>query len=194
MRSSWRNILFRTNNNEVQVFGAPTSSEQSEKTIQHITEKFPNKKITSVYVTHLHGDHIAGLGSYAKIGALIRADAYTIEAIKEYPPFSDQIHTFKFHTIKHEQSIDGVSFYVLENAHSKRQSFAFFNESGLIYQADFLQIPFDNTLTKVLPAHTGVFIDFVRSKQLPVRRIVGHHFNYNISLKVMDKASQANMM
>jgi len=189
--SANRNTLFKVNNNEIMVFGAPISSEFAQRTIEIIQAKFPKKKITSVYVTHPHGDHIAGLSAYAKRGATIFADAYTVSAIKAYPYFSEDMAKFKFKTITHEEEIEGADFYVLENSHSKRQSFVHFPESGIIYQADFLEVAFDNTIPKVIPSYTKTFIDFVRSKQLTINRIVGHHRNNNISVSVMNKTYNA---
>ena len=90
--------------------------------------------------------------------------------------------------------IDGARFYVLENTHSKRQSFVHFKDSGIIYQEDFLEVAFDNTIAKVIPNYTKTFIDFVRSKKLEFSRIVGHHYNNNISVEVMNKTYDANMM
>jgi len=190
---AWRNNLFKVNGDEIMVFGAPVNTELAEQNIQLIQRKFPTKKISSVYVTHPHSDHIAGLPAYAKRGIIIRADAYSIEAIKAYPPFADNIATFKFQTIEHDQILDGVHFYVLENTHSKLQSFVHFKDSEIIYQADFLEVAFDNTIANELPSYTKTFINFVRSKQLKFSRIVGHHNNNNISVEIMNKAYDANM-
>jgi phosphoribosyl 1,2-cyclic phosphodiesterase len=189
--SASRNVLFKINDAEIMVFGAPVSPELAEQTIKLILNQFPNKKITSVYVTHPHSDHIAGLLAYTKRGIVIRADAYSISAIKAYPLFSKDISTFKFQTIKHNQVIDGVHFYVLENSHSKRQSFVHFKNAGIIYQADFLEVAFDNSIAKVIPNFTKTFIDFIRGKSLNFSRIVGHHRNNNISVEVMNKTYDA---
>lgn len=131
---------------------------------------------------------------YAKKGIVVRADAYSVEAIKAYPDFSNDIAMFKFETIEHNEMVDGVRFYVLENTHAKRESFAYFKASGIIYQADLLEVAFDNTMAKVIPNTTKTFIDFVRSKQLNFNRIVGHHRNNNITLKVMNKAYDGYIM
>lgn len=191
--SAWRNTLFKVNGDDIMVFGAPVSIVLAEKTIALIHEQFPNKKITSVYVTHPHSDHIAGLPAYAKLGIVIRADAYSISAIKAFPYFADDIASFQFQTIEHNQMIDGARFYVLESPHAKKQSFVHFKDSGIIYQADFLEIAFDNNIAKVLPNYTKTFIDFVRNKQLNINRIVGHHRNNNISVDIMNEAYEANM-
>jgi hypothetical protein len=192
--SSWRNILFKVNDDEIMVFGAPISPKLAEQTIKLINSQFPKKEITSVYVTHPHSDHIAGLSAYAKRGIVIRADAYSIAAIQAYPPFAEQAMNFNFQTVEHDKVIDGVLFYVLENTHSKRQSFAYFNDSGIIYQADFLEVAFDNTVPKVLPSYTKPFIDFVRGKKLKINRIVGHHHNNNISVDVMNRIYDVKSM
>lgn len=191
--SAKRNSLFKVNGDEIMVFGASGYPTLAEQTIKLILDQFPKKKITSVYVTHPHGHQIAGLKIYVDQGIEIIADEYSIAAIKAYPPFADDITRFKFRIIEHEQIIDGAHFYVLENLHSKRQSFVHFKNSGIIFQAHFLHIPFDNTIAKVIPNYTRTFIDFVRSKQLKVNRIVGNYRNNNISVEVMNKTYDAIM-
>jgi hypothetical protein len=186
------NNLFKVDSDEITVFGGSFSLERAEETINLILSQFPKHKITSVYVTHPHTNNIAGLLAYAKRGIRIRADAYSIAAIKDYPPFTSDIAKFKFQTIEHNQVINGVSFYVLENSHSKRQSFVHFNESDIIFQADFLRIDFDNTIPKVIPSYTTTFIDFVRNKGLQVSRIVSYRSNNNISVEVMNKTYEAH--
>jgi len=148
--SASRNSLFKVNGDEIMVFGASGYPSLSERTIKLINEQFPKKKITSVYVTHPHGYEIGGLKVYAELGIEILADDYSIAAIKAYPDFADDIAKFKFRTIEHEQTIDGAHFYVLENMHSKRQSFVHFKDNGIIFQADFLHVAFDNTIAKVI--------------------------------------------
>ena len=192
--AAWRNTLFKVNGDEIMVFGGPVNSALAEETIKLILGQFPKKKITSVYVTHPHTDHIAGLPAYSKRGITIHADAYSVAAIKAFPLFANDIATFKFKTIEHEQIIDGARFYVLENSHAKRQSFVHFEDSGIIYQADFLTVALDNTTAKILPNYTKTFIDFVRGEKLKFSRIVGQQFNNNISVDVMNKAYSANMM
>jgi len=191
--SARRNSLFKVNGDEIMVFGASGNPRLAEKTIKLILDQFPKKKITSVYVTHPHGHQIAGLKVFVDQGIEIIADEYSVAAIKAYPRFADDITTFKFQTIEHEQIIDGAHFYVLENMHAKRQSFVYFKDSGIIFQAHFLHIAFDNTIAKVIPNYTRTFIDFVRSKQLKFNRIVGNYRNNNISVEVMNKTYDANM-
>ncbi len=191
--SAWRNSLFKVSGDEIMIFGASGNPALAEKTIKLIGEQFPTKKITSVYVTHPHGYVIDGLNVYAEQGIEILADDYSIAAIKAYTGFADDINKFKFRTINHEQIIDGAHFYVLENMHSKRQSFVHFKDSGVIFQADFLHIAFDNTIAKVIPNYTRTFIDFVRNKQLKFNRIVGNYQNNNITVEVMNKTYDALM-
>lgn len=192
--SANRNTLFKVNGNEIMVFGAAVSSSRSEQVIELISKQFPQKVITSVYVTHPYSDHISGLGVFAKLGVVIRTDAYSIEAIKAYPRFKKNIADFKFQTIENDDVIDGVRFYILENSRAKRQSFAYFEGKGIIYQSDFLEVPFDNTIPQILPSFSKTFIDFVRNKQLKVKRIVGHHRNNNISIDVMNELYDSDRM
>ncbi|WP_448553687.1 hypothetical protein [Thalassotalea montiporae] len=191
--SAWRNSLFKVNGDKIMVFGASGSPAQAKKIIALIREQFPEKTINAIHVTHPQKSDIAGLNVYAEQGIEILADNYTIAAIKAFPGFADNIDSFKFRTIEHEQVIDGASFYILESMHAKRQSFVHFKESEIIFQADFLNIAFDNTIPKVIPNYTRTFIDFVRSKQLKLKRIVGNYKNNNISVEVMNKTYNAMM-
>lgn len=187
------NSLFKVNNDKIMVFGASVNARVAEKTIKLIGDQFPNKKITSIYVTHPHGHHIAGLKAFVDQGIEILTDGYSIAAIKAYPRFADDISKFKFRMLEHEQIIDGVNFYVLENMHSKRQSFAYFKDSGIIFQSHFLHVPQDNTIAKVIPSYTRSFIDFVRNTGLEINRIVANYRNNNISVEVMNKTYDAHM-
>lgn len=190
-KSGWRNTLFQVNGDEIRVFGAPVSADLAENTIKLITDLFPKKAIKTVFVTHFHRDHTAGLPAYVKRGIPIMADRYTIEAIKANPEFSDDIDKFKFQPIAHGQLVDRAHFYVLESSHVKRQSFVHFEDLGIIYQADFIEVAFDNTVAKVMPSYSKTFIDFINKKQLNFTRIVSHHRNNNISKEKLKQVSQA---
>ena len=189
--SEKNNSLFKVNGDDITVFGASGYPALAKDTIKLISQKFPEKKITSVYVTHPHGYEIAGLNVYAEHGINILADEYTIAAIKAYPKFTDSIATSKFYTIKHEQIIDGAQFYVLDNNHSKKQSFVHFKESEIIFQSKFLHIAYDNTIAADIPNYTKTFVDFIRAKRLKFNRIVGNHQNNDISIEVLNKTYDA---
>lgn len=191
--SARRNVLFKVTGDEIAVFGAPQSEALSDQTIKLIARQFPNKAINSVYVTHPHGDSIAGLAAYAKRNIVIRSDAYSIEAIKAYPDFLADIGQFKFQVIEHNEMIDDVSFYVLESSHSKRHGFVHFKDEGIVYQAELLSVPFDNTVPEVVPNSTKTFVDFVRAKRLKFSRIVGLYSNNNITVDVMNKHYKTHM-
>ena len=78
--------------------------------------------------------------------------------------------------------------------HTKRQGFVNFKDSGIVFQADFLHIPLDNTIAKVVPNYTRTFIEFVRNKQLKFNRIVGNYRNNNISIEVMNKTYENSLL
>jgi len=191
--SAWRNSIFKVIGDEIRVFGASGYPTLAKKTIQLIHKQFPNKKISSVYVSHPHGYEIEGLPVFAEKGIEILADEYTIAAIKAYSGFADNINKFNYRTITDGENIDGAHFYVLENMHSKRQSFVHFKSSEIIFQSKFLHIAFDNTIAKVIPSYSRAFIEFVRRKNLTFNRIVGHYQNNNISVEVMNKTYDAHM-
>jgi hypothetical protein len=187
-----RFILLKVIKNDIMVFGAPFNDELSSKVINLIEKKFPMKTIQSVFVSHPHNDHIGGLNAYAKKGITILADDYTIDGIKHFPVFSKTIETFKFKTLTHRKTINGVRFYVLENNHSLKQSFVYFKDSQIIYEGDFLEIPADNSIATHLSNVEKQFIEFVRKENLKIKRIVQHHRNPNVSVATMNAYYKAN--
>lgn len=189
--ASSRNSMFQVNGDNITVFEASSSPRQAEKVIELITEKFPNKAITAVHVSHHYRSQIAGLLPFAKRDIKILADDYTIGAIKAYPRFQKDIHTFKFEAIKHGQVRNGATFYTLENTRAKRHSFVHFKDSGILFQANFLHVSYDNTIPKIIPSYTRSFLDFIKAQQLNVTRIVASQRNNNITPEVMHKIHQA---
>jgi len=187
-----RYIAFKVDDKGIMVFGAPGSDKLSIKIMAHIREQFPMKKIISVYVTHHHSDHIDGLNAYAQKGITILADSLTIAAIKSYRPFAKNIDDFIFRSFKHKELINDVRFYIPDNSHAHGQSFAYFEQSAIIYEGDLLEIPFDNTIATYMSAVERQFVEFVRAEKLKIKRIIGHHRNGNISPAVMNAYYNAN--
>jgi glyoxylase-like metal-dependent hydrolase (beta-lactamase superfamily II) len=187
-----RHVLVKENHDGLMVFGAPISDKTSNKVISFINKNIPEKTIKSVYITHAHSDHMRGLTAYAKKNITILADEYSIEAIKAYPKFKGEIAQFKFQTIVNKQLINGVRFYIPKNSHSKGQSFAYFEQSEIIYEGDFLEVPFDNTVATHMSQVEKEFVEFVRKEKLKIKRIVGHHRNNNITLSHMNRYYLAN--
>jgi len=187
-----RHVVYQVNGNKITVFGAPSSDKVSEDVMAHIYKKFPMKKISHVYITHPHNDHIGGLTAYAKKGTTILADTYSVNTIKAYPRFAKDIAIFKFHPFKNKDLINGARFYIPKNSHAKGQSFVHFEQSEIIYEGDLLEIPFDNTIATYMSAVEKEFVEFVHMEKLKIKRIVGHHRNGNISPEVMNSYYQAN--
>ena len=181
-----RNIMFKVNGNHITVFGAPISDRYSNQVIDFISEMFPNKPITEVYITHAHGDHIGGLLPYVKNNATILADKYSIEVIKTYPKFQADIEHFNFVAISNNDIKNEVKYFVPKNPHTLGQSFVYFTSSKVIYQGDFLEIPADNTKPNYTPETTLNFIEFIKNQKLSVNRIIGHHRNDNIALEFIE--------
>lgn len=187
-----RFIVIKVIDNQIMVFGAPLSKNISNEVIGLIENKFPRKVIKYVFVSHPHSDHIDGLVPYAKKGVTIVADDYTIEAIKSYPNFKETIKLFKFKAIENKQNINGVRFYVLENDHSLKQSFAYFENEEIIYEGDFLEVPADNSIPSHISTVEKQFIEFVRKEKLNIKRIVQHHRNANVTAAIMNKYYDVN--
>ncbi|NVK52115.1 MAG: hypothetical protein HWD85_04215 [Flavobacteriaceae bacterium] len=181
-----RNIVYQLNRNKITVFGAPISDKFSEEVFNLIKKKHLNAEINKVYITHPHSDHIGGLKFYANKGVKIITDKYSADAIKNYPKFIEHAHSFQFDYIKDESVIDDVKYYFPKNNHSKSQSFAYFINENLIYQGDFIQIPADNSIPKHVSETTISFVDFVRSKNLQIDRIICHHRNNNLDLDILN--------
>ena len=181
-----RNVLFLNTGKSVIVFGAPINDKWSKKAMEVIQAELPDTPITHVYVTHPHSDHIGGLAAYASSGTTILSDHYSIEAIKHYPRFQSVISDFKFQSIN-DITLEDVTFYEVNNDHSKGQSFAYFEKEDVIYLGDFLEIPQDNTIPEHISNTAWQFIDFVIAKEIPVSRMVGHHRNDSITMDIIDQ-------
>lgn len=181
-----RNVLFTTNGNNITVFGAPISNRFSNQVIELIQNIFPNKKIESVYVTHGHSDHIGGLGAYVKIGASVLTDSVSVETIKSFPRFKDQIDSFVFDFVENNEKRGNTQFFVINNSHCKSQGFVYFKDSQVIYEGDLLEIPADNTFPSYVPSATMEFYDFVNKEKLIIKRIVAHHRNDHISIQAFN--------
>ncbi|NQZ23736.1 MAG: MBL fold metallo-hydrolase [Colwellia sp.] len=191
--SAGRNVLVNVQGNDLIIFGAPISDLKSQKTITLLESEFPRKKIKYVYVTHAHSDHIGGLRAYAKHGATILADVHSIEAIKTFPRFEQDIAQFKFNEIKHLSTVADATFHIPGNSHAKGQSIVYFADAKIIYEADFLEIPFDNTIPSQMPMATKTFINYVHKHKLEYARIVGHHRNNDIKPAIVKAYSAMHM-
>jgi len=191
--SGSRNSLIHVNGDEVRLYGGTGYDRLATKTLALVADRFPNKTIHSVYVTHPHGGEINGLIPYVESGVDILADDYTIAIIKEYERYKAKIGKFRFQKIEHRAQAIDVQFYVLENLHSKRQSFVYFKHAGVIFQSDFIHVPKDGTISNIIPSYTRTFIDYVRQEGLNYHRIVGAYRNSNISPAVVDKLYKAIM-
>jgi transcription termination factor NusB len=185
--SALRNGLIKVTGDKLMLFGLAGNNSIAQKAIELVKRDFPSKQLNAIYITHPHGQQIAGLATYARLGVEIYADQYTINAIQAFPAFSEENANFKFKTVEHEDSANGVQFFVLENMHSKRQGFAFFTDSNLIFQSHFLHIAKDNTIPKVIPNYTRTFINFIREEDLSVDRIISNYRNNNVTISVLNK-------
>lgn len=181
-----RHVLVKESKDGLTIFGAPASSEVSEAVHALIQEQLPDKPIQSVYITHAHSDHMRGLAYYADKGIKVIADKYAIAAIKIYPSFAKSAKSWAFIEIHHKEVLDGVTFYRPNNSHSKGQTFAYFPAHQIIYQGDFLEIPFDNSIPSHMADVEKEFIDFIRQEKIPYQRIVGHHRNNNMRPDVVN--------
>ena len=191
--ASRHNILLRVNGDKITVFGGTAYDSLAERVLKMVERNFPAKTIYAVYVSHPHVGEINGLGIYADNSVKILADEYTISGIKTYPRFSHRIDSFDFLPLQHLQADHGAQYLVLENLHSKRQSFVYFEKAGIIFQSDFIHLATDGTIPNVIPSYTRTFIDFLRKSEIKFDRIVSPHRNNNISKKEVDRLYDALM-
>ncbi|WDD97613.1 hypothetical protein [Thalassomonas actiniarum] len=74
----------------------------------------------------------------------------------------------------------------ITHAHSDGQSFVYFPDNEIIYQGDFLEISFDNSLPTHMADVEKEFIEFLHQEKLPYQRIIGHHKNNNMTPDVVN--------
>lgn len=184
-----RHVMVKEYADTLSVFGAPNINATKE-VITLLKRHFPTKRIDTVYVSHPYSGHISGLLAYIELGATIVADAYTASVIKSYPHYKLDLSKVKFKVFSHGDLVKGVQYFIPKNSHAKSQSFAYFREDKIIYEADLLNIPFDNTIPTHMPDIDKEFIEFVYANNLEIKRIVGHHRNGNISKTTMDSYYQ----
>ncbi|MBO6505835.1 MAG: hypothetical protein JJ850_02140 [Kordiimonadaceae bacterium] len=187
------NVLLKVSGDKITVFGGAVGIRTAENILSFARDQFPQKRVRSVYVTHPQGNQTAGLKVFADQGITILADDYTIAALKAGSRFGGDAEDFHFTTTKHGDAFDGMRFFVLENLHSKRQGFVYFQDSGIIFQSHFLHVPRDNTIAKVVPSYSRAFIDFIRAQNLTIKRIVGNYRNNNITPAIVDKTYEASV-
>ncbi|MDP2561401.1 MBL fold metallo-hydrolase [Psychrobium sp. 1_MG-2023] len=187
-----RHVLVKMDSKGLTLFGAPASSKVSEQVQLLINNNLPMKKIHSVYITHGHSDHMGGVGYFAEQGITVLADKYSIRALKAFPRFKKTATNWNYSTLKHKQTVNGVTFYLPKNSHSDGQSFAYFPMSEIIYQGDFLEIPFDNSLPTHMADVEKEFIEFLYSEKIAYKRIVGHHRNNNMTPEVVNAYYKAH--
>lgn len=181
-----RHVLVKQDMQGLTVFGIPRSTDTSKQVHNLIKQQLPSQEINRVYVTHGHSDHMGGAAYYGNLGITIMADKHSIRALKAFPRFIKDAKKWKFKTLSHGQTVNDVTFYAPKNSHSEGQSFAYFPQSKIIYQGDFLEIPADNSLPSHMADVEREFIEFLYQEQIPYQRIVGHHRNNNMTPAVVN--------
>lgn len=188
--SEINNVLVNLVDNQLYLYGGASNTKLANQTLAFIKQTWPNKSISSIFITHPHGHQISGLLPYVNKQVSIIADPYTISGIKAYPKFQQALNKFSFIELSQGQKIANAQFYTLENMHAKRQSFAHFANADIIFQSHFVHVPQDNSISTTIPTYTKRFIDFINQQQLTFSRIVGNYRNNNITAEIITELNK----
>lgn len=157
----------------VAVFDAPLSPEVARAFRAVIEGAAPGKPIAYVVVSHVHGDHIAGLAAYP--------DAEIVTGPGGWSAIERSLG--KAAPSRHREIVAAtvldlggrtLRLYPFDSIHSKTMIVAFAPKSGTIFQGDLFYRP--ERLPKLAAFETGAELnDVIAKEKLDVKAIVGVH-------------------
>jgi glyoxylase-like metal-dependent hydrolase (beta-lactamase superfamily II) len=179
---------------------APISSDLTKSIVDIIRKTIPNKPIKYVHLSHFHSDHVSGIRTYVVEGATILTTPLTVAPIKTLIDdkgvlFKDELtknykpalyETFTKTKVLKDANHE-IQIHELKNGHAEGMSFVYLPKEQIIYQGDLLSIPEDGVITPAIEI-TRDFHKFIKSKKLPVKRIIGHHGLSNITTEILNTA------
>ncbi|HEY5824991.1 MAG TPA: MBL fold metallo-hydrolase [Cyclobacteriaceae bacterium] len=141
------NATFVNCADHIVILDAPLSSGFSEKTINVIRQKFSNKPIKWVILSHYHNDHIGGLLRFIQQGAgMISTKVmydFSIRTMEESAEFnSKQVEQLAHIEVMKDTLIhDGLTpmrVLRIKNSHVNDMIMVYFPKQKVLWQADFL--------------------------------------------------------
>ncbi|WP_156035736.1 MBL fold metallo-hydrolase [Caulobacter sp. UNC358MFTsu5.1] len=157
----------------IAVFDAPVSLEAAKQVRDLVERTAPNLPIAYVVVSHVHGDHVAGLAAYA--------DAEVIAGSGASAAIARQFGAgpaFRLHEVTTAARIDlggrSVAVFPIDSSHASTMLVAYDPDSKALFQGDLFYLPERGATPPAFT--TGLELQqLIAREKLDVRSIVGVH-------------------
>lgn len=180
--------LFVEMDNYLVVFDAPYMDGYSKWAIEQAKQKFSNKPIKYLVLTHHHIDHVAGYRSFLAEGATLVVGKDTRSFWKKILASNDSLGTDTpkknladapiIEVDDHHTITDGsrrIELYNLPTAHSDGMLMGYFPEAKLGFQTDIWTGPGVDPLgAQAMPRQMSL-VTLVQERKLDIRHFVGGH-------------------
>ncbi|SFS13894.1 Metallo-beta-lactamase superfamily protein [Dyella sp. OK004] len=159
----------------VAVFDAPVSVDEANQVAALIHRTAPGKPIAYVVVSHVHGDHVAGLPAYLKDGAQVLAGTDADIALRRQFGDKTELH---LQQVAQPRELDlgktTVTIYPLASTHASTMLVGYAPQSHTVFQGDLFYLP---EVGPIPPAFEGAeeLAGLIAREKLVVAHIVGVH-------------------
>lgn len=163
--------------NGVAVLEAPLSAAYAEAALRVIADTAPGKRVTHVFVTHHHSDHVGGLAPYVSQGATIVVGAGLEEAIRRQLPDSLRERA-TFIPVSGRQTFGRgrgrIETIPVPNSHANGNVAFFLPAHGILFQGDLFYIPERGDVPAAFETSEALAA-VVRAQRLRVNQVIGVH-------------------
>lgn len=159
----------------VAVFDAPVSVEAASRVRALIERTAPGRRIAHVVLSHVHGDHVAGLPAYFPDHPQVWAGAHAGTALRRQFPELTAVRLNEVRTTRHiDLGGTGVDLYALDSSHAETMLVGYAPQSHTLFQGDLFYLP---EIGPVPPAFEGgvELSRLIADRKLDVAGIVGVH-------------------
>lgn len=164
---------FVVGDRSIAIFDAPVGIEEA-KSVRAMIEKIaPGRRIAHIVVSHVHGDHVAGLPGYPE-AEVITGPGGTTALRRQFPALSEK----RIKELDGETSIDlggrVIEIYPFSSSHSTTMLVGYDLTSRTLFQGDLFYIPERGAVPPAFA--TGEELQqLIRRQRLKVGLIVGVH-------------------
>lgn len=166
---------FVVGRNAVAVFDTPVSTEAASQVRALIERTAPGKRIAYVVLSHVHGDHVAGLPAYFSDHPQVLAGAHSATALRRQFADLKAVRLTEVDTPRHlDLGGTRIDLYPLDSTHSETMLVGYAPPSRTLFQGDLFYLP---EIGQVPAAFEGgeELSRLIARHKLDVEHIVGVH-------------------